>query len=228
MADTRSYTSSWLALEQALGARPVLQGSTLEMRAQFNGLVEALGPQYPPPSTAVHATEHDVDGLKLRIYTPESLASGTSLPVGVFAHAGGLVMGSLDSEDALCRDIVENTGGIKVSVDYRLAPENKSPAQLEDMLTATVQPTDPNYFIGLDEDVQNSFLPTYDVKCEFDPLRDNGTVFVRSLRSQGVEIKHDHYSELPHCFWIFPSLPETKAFLKNLFDGIRWLLTRSK
>jgi len=106
------------------------------MRAQFSTLTQVLQSQYPPPSPAVETTEYDVDHLKLRVYCPKGLSAGTSLPVGVFSHAGGLVMGNLDSEDPLCRAIVENTGAIVVSVDYRLAPEYKCPAQLEDMLTA--------------------------------------------------------------------------------------------
>lgn len=89
-----------------------------------------------------------------------------------------------------------------------------------------VKPTDPNYFVGLDEVIQQHFPPTYVVTCDVDPLRADGTVFVGSLQSNGVEVKHDHYSGLPHCFWIFPTLPETETFLENLFEGIRWVLTR--
>lgn len=106
------------------------------MRAQFGGLGEALASQYPPPSSAVRAVDQDIDGLKLRIYSPTACSNEVKLPVGVFAHGGGYVMGGLNSEDPLCRAIVEHANVIVVSVDYRLAPEHKSPAQLQDMSKA--------------------------------------------------------------------------------------------
>lgn len=133
--ELKLYADS-IQLEQALGARPVLQGSALEMRAQFNGLAEALGPQYPPPSPAVQTTEYAVNGLKVRVYSLKASSPEIPQPVGIYSHGGGYVMGSLDSEDPLCRAIVENSGAIIVSVDYRLAPEYKSPTQLEDVLIA--------------------------------------------------------------------------------------------
>jgi versiconal hemiacetal acetate esterase len=54
--------------------------------------------------------------------------------VGVYAHGGGFVLGNLDGEDPFCRAVVENVNTILVSIDYRLAPENKAPAQLDDFL----------------------------------------------------------------------------------------------
>lgn len=116
--------------------RPILKGSALEMREQYHVLGRMLASQSPPPSTAVLAADRDIDGLKLRIYTPKHAESGDFLPVGVFAHAGGLAMGDVDSEDSLCRAVAEKTPSIIVSVNYRLAPEHKSPAQLEDMVNA--------------------------------------------------------------------------------------------
>lgn len=89
-----------------------------------------------------------------------------------------------------------------------------------------VEPADPRYFVGLDGDTQKLFPPTYVITCGFDPLRDDGSVFMGSLQSKGVEVKHDHYSGLPHCFWIFPSLPETQEFLENLFADIKWVIAR--
>lgn len=72
--------------------------------------------------------------LPLRIYSPEG--SG-DLPVLMFFHGGGFSMGNLDSHDALCRDLCAGAGSVVVSVDYRLAPENKFPAGTEDCLAAT-------------------------------------------------------------------------------------------
>ena len=92
--------------------------------------------------------------------------------------------------------------------------------------SVAAESSDPSHFVGLDGETQKLFPPTYIVTCEFDPLRDDGTVFLGALQSKGVEVRHDRYSGLPHCFWIFPTLPETQKFLGNLFDGIKWVLER--
>jgi acetyl esterase len=59
------------------------------------------------------------------------------LPVVVFFHGGGWVVGSIASHDALCRRLCNQSGCIFVSVDYRLAPEHKYPAAVDDALAAT-------------------------------------------------------------------------------------------
>ena len=48
------------------------------------------------------------------------------------AHGGGYVLGNLDTDDSLCRVVAEHTSSVVVNVDYRLAPEHKWPAQLDD------------------------------------------------------------------------------------------------
>jgi acetyl esterase len=61
---------------------------------------------------------------------------GGRLPVLVFAHGGGWVLGTLDSAGSICRDLARRAGCVVVSVDYRLAPENPFPAAVEDVSTA--------------------------------------------------------------------------------------------
>jgi len=58
------------------------------------------------------------------------------LPVGLYFHGGGFCCGDLDSEDTFCREFAERLPCIVVSVDYRLAPEHKAPAQVDDALEA--------------------------------------------------------------------------------------------
>ena len=69
--------------------------------------------------------------IQARVYNPEPQASAP-LPVLVFLHGGGWVMCSIETHDALCRDLAKQSNIIVVSVDYRLAPEHKFPAGLED------------------------------------------------------------------------------------------------
>lgn len=128
------YKESWLKLEEALGGRTALKGTPEELREQFTNLLTMLAPLYPPPTDAVSTQDGDVDGIAYRIYTPKEAAKSGPLPVGLYTHGGGFVVGNLDAEDALCRAVVEHCGCILVSVDYRLAPEHKAPAQLTDSL----------------------------------------------------------------------------------------------
>lgn len=75
------------------------------------------------------------DGTLIRIYTPTNVGSGP-LPVIVYYHGGGWVIGSLDVYDPSCRALAGRSGAIVVSVDYRLSPENKFPAAHEDAYSA--------------------------------------------------------------------------------------------
>ena len=59
------------------------------------------------------------------------------LPVILYFHGGGWVVGSIASHDGLCRRLCNQAGCIVVSVDYRLAPEHKYPAAVEDCVAAT-------------------------------------------------------------------------------------------
>ena len=72
--------------------------------------------------------------LPIRLYTPEG---DGPLPVLVFFHGGGWVVGNLESHDATCRALANAAGCITLAVDYRLAPEHKFPAAPEDCYEAT-------------------------------------------------------------------------------------------
>ena len=84
--------------------------------------------------------DRDIDGpggsIPIRIYTPRELASGEKLPVLVWFHGGGYVIGDLDTHDSACRALANETDCIVVAVDYRLAPENKFPAAVDDCFAA--------------------------------------------------------------------------------------------
>ncbi len=73
------------------------------------------------------------------VYTPLAGEDREDLlPVIVFFHGGGWVVGSLKSHDAMCRRLSNAAEAIVLSVDYRLAPEAKYPAAAEDCYAATV------------------------------------------------------------------------------------------
>jgi len=73
------------------------------------------------------------DGLTARLYRP---SAQTGLPVILYIHGGGWVVGSIATHDNICRKLANRARAVVVSVGYRLAPENKFPAAVEDVYTA--------------------------------------------------------------------------------------------
>lgn len=73
--------------------------------------------------------------IPIRVYTPESAPPHPGL---VYFHGGGWVVCDLDTHDVVCSALAHRAGAVVVSVDYRLAPEHKFPAAVEDCYAATV------------------------------------------------------------------------------------------
>lgn len=317
------------------------------MNAQFASLVHLMIPTDLQPYGTVSTHNGAHEGIKYRIYVPkrgQDSSAQDRLPVGVFYHGGGFALGDLDTEDALCRAVAQNSKTLIVSVDYRLAPDHKAPAQLEDAVkmfqwvcgpgldsgalarellmaftsqayrhaptfggdpkklytvgtsaggalafavarkvvlgqaalpkdavkgiaafspvlfhpegvpdtyssqhtaykdnkenvpiidvttlndfwdSCNLKADDKDYFVGLDQACHALLPPSYIVTCGLDPLRDDGLVIADLMRIQGIQVKSDHYAGLPHCFWIFPRLPETGAFVQNVCRGVSWVI----
>lgn len=73
--------------------------------------------------------------IPLRIYRP--LSAGTrKLPVLIFFHGGGFILGSIKTHDSVPRRIAQQCGISVISVEYRLAPEHKAPAALLDAVSS--------------------------------------------------------------------------------------------
>ncbi|CAG8975542.1 hypothetical protein HYALB_00005610 [Hymenoscyphus albidus] len=134
---TEGYDPRWLQFEEKFGARPLFQGSPEDILTQFKGLVSLITSQSPPPDPSVITDDTTANGVPVRIYKPaHAIETGSTLPIGVYFHGGGWMVGDLDSEDPWCRYITTSTPCIIVSVDYRLTPEYQMPTQLEDCLAA--------------------------------------------------------------------------------------------
>jgi acetyl esterase len=115
-----------------LGAIPVQtmrEETPAQMAAMFQmGLV----------STPVAAVEDwlipgPASDLPVRIYTPEGRGP---FPLVVFFHGGGWVLGGLDTHDPFCRALCSGAECLVVSVGYRLAPEHRFPAAVDDALAS--------------------------------------------------------------------------------------------
>ncbi|MDI1437499.1 alpha/beta hydrolase fold domain-containing protein [Polyangium sorediatum] len=96
--------------------------------------------QPDPPAVAevrdLHA-EAPQGRIPLRLYRPAGTTTGTALPVLVYFHGGGWTIGDLETHDTLCRSFANGAGCAVVAVDYRLGPEHRFPAAVDDSLAAT-------------------------------------------------------------------------------------------
>ena len=72
--------------------------------------------------------------IPVRIYRP---GDEDNLPVMVYFHGGGWVIGDLETHDSFCRSLAKTGGFVVIAVDYRLAPEHKFPVAHEDCMAAT-------------------------------------------------------------------------------------------
>ena len=94
----------------------------------------------PPPAIGTVrnlAAEGPVGQIPLRLYRPAGVPDAKPLPVYVYFHGGGWVIGDLESHDVLCRQLTAESGACVIAVDYRLAPEHKFPAAADDAWAAT-------------------------------------------------------------------------------------------
>lgn len=71
--------------------------------------------------------------VPIRIYTPKGEGP---FPLVVFYHGGGWCIGSMDSHNSICASVANRTPAVVISVDYRLAPEHRFPAAVEDCFAA--------------------------------------------------------------------------------------------
>lgn len=96
----------------------------------------------PDPPAMASVDDLRADGphgaIALRLYRPMSpQTADRPLPVLVYFHGGGWVIGDLDTHDTLCRQIADAAGCAVLAVDYRMGPEHRFPCAVDDCLAAT-------------------------------------------------------------------------------------------
>jgi acetyl esterase len=108
--------------------------------AQRRASIERLAALGGEPEAVARIEKRSIAGpagpLRLWVYTPAGANMGL-LPGLVYFHGGGFVAGSLESHDGICRSLANASGCRLVSVDYRLGPEARFPAAVEDACAAT-------------------------------------------------------------------------------------------
>lgn len=152
----RTMMSLPTRIQRALSGRPPeVDGQTLavdlHLMLRMERLARKKGTEALPPeagrrallvNTAMVGGEQqigsvrdlEVAGLPARLYRPSAplAAAGTAGPVLVYFHGGGYMQGDLDSHEAPCRFLAEQSGVPVLAVDYRLAPEHPFPAAHDD------------------------------------------------------------------------------------------------
>jgi acetyl esterase len=110
---------------------PVLhQLSPTEARQAYAGMAEVLDLPRAPlarvEDVRIPCGDHDCPA---RLFSP----SQQVLPLLLYLHGGGFVIGSTDTHDSLCRQLALRAGVAVLSLDYRLAPEHRFPAAVNDV-----------------------------------------------------------------------------------------------
>jgi acetyl esterase len=124
-----------LEMVRASGRPPYETLSPAEARALFLAGREVLA--LDPAPVAVIRDITGPDGVPLRLYRGAGTDAAAMLPALVYFHGGGWVIGDLDSHDSVCRHLANAARCAVVSVGYRLAPEHKFPAAVDDCFAAT-------------------------------------------------------------------------------------------
>lgn len=120
-----------------------------ERRASLQRLL-SLGGQ---PELVARIEKRSIRGpagtLRVWVYTPAGAPMGL-LPGLVYFHGGGLVAGSLETHDGICRSLANASGCRLIAVDYRLGPEAPFPAAVQDACAATRWAADHAAQLGID------------------------------------------------------------------------------
>ncbi len=124
------------ALLDNMAGSPAIQDIPIEQLRQNEVAVAAAILGAPEP--VAHVENRTIAGpagpVSVRIYTPEGIGP---FPILIIMHGGGWVLGNLDTFDVYSRAVTNRAGCLSISVDYRLAPENKFPVPLEDCYAVT-------------------------------------------------------------------------------------------
>src|SRR5260370_15651628 len=124
-----------LEMMAEMGLPPLETLPVADARA-FMTAIAATRPPSPEVGEVTDGVMPGPDGdLPYRLYRPAAPPEGPH-PVVVYFHGGGWVLGDLDSDDPLCRDLCARTAAVVLSVNYRHAPEARFPPPAEDAFAA--------------------------------------------------------------------------------------------
>ena len=114
------------------GGKPLHESTPDEARVYLSGLAELAGPA--PEMQRVE--DRTIDGPDARVTLRILVPVENPIGVLVYYHGGGWVLGSIDEYDTVARKLAERTSCAVVLVEYRLAPEHRYPAAVDDSYAA--------------------------------------------------------------------------------------------
>lgn len=116
------------------GFPPLYQQTVEQARQAYAAGVGAMG---VPPTELPRVESFTIPGpagaIPARLWAD---SHDHDLPVFLYLHGGGFVVGGIDTCEAMCRQVARQSGAAVLAIDYRLAPEHKYPAGLEDCMAA--------------------------------------------------------------------------------------------
>ena len=131
-----SRTQWFLQLLARSGQKPLSELGVAKARAEFDAFQAIMGGSPAPVGEIVDRTIGTPEGrMRVRIYRPAGSVARL-LPTILYFHGGGFVIGSLEGYDLPCRFFCAQTGCAVVAIDYRLAPEHKFPAAVDDAVSS--------------------------------------------------------------------------------------------
>jgi len=113
------------------GLQPVQSLTPAEARSQAESAAAEL---FGAKEAVDSVVRTEVEGVPVRVYSP---SRAPDLPVTVYLHGGGWVLGLVEGHDGVCRALANRSRTRVVSVDYRLAPEHRFPAAVDDAWAVT-------------------------------------------------------------------------------------------
>jgi acetyl esterase len=126
-----------LRLMEERGVPPTHTLTPAEARAFYRDRRAFTQPDAPAVASVRDLEARGPAGpIPLRSYRPAGSGANAVLPVLVYYHGGGWVIGDLDTHDVLCRQLSNQSGCAVIAVDYRLAPEHRFPAATDDAIAA--------------------------------------------------------------------------------------------
>jgi acetyl esterase len=131
-------TRAFLDLVEKRGLPPMHTLNVAEARAFYR---DRRGYTQPQPPDVAEVRPLEAKGphgsIPMRLFRAAGTASTEVLPALIYFHGGGWTIGDLDTHDTLCRELCNQARCAVVSVDYRMGPEHRFPAAVDDCIAAT-------------------------------------------------------------------------------------------
>ncbi len=142
-----------IALIQAADRPPYETVGHMEARRLYLEARRVLQPDPAPIGEMRDLTAPGPAGpIAIRLYRARAAKAGEAQPALIYFHGGGWVIGNLDSHDGVCRGLANGADCTVLSVDYRLAPEDKFPAAIDDAVAATEWIAENAASLGIDRE----------------------------------------------------------------------------